>query len=362
MESSLSLQANFVTNPFPPVKGSYNGLFFISNSGVTEETAGMLKNLTINQKGIYSGALLIGGARHAISGTFNLALQASKVINRPLGQGGPVTLEMTLVGSSNAAPQLTGYVFGTNNNVPWTASLLADFATNTQPAAEYTMLIPPDTNNAPPISSPGGDGYMLTTNYQGTARNPASATARISGALADGTTFNQAVPVSQAGLVPIYASLYGNKGLLLGWISLDITNTNTLDFTGLTWIHPARGSGLYPNGFTNVVLTNQIQLSPWSNAALANLRSLTNFVTLDTINDTDDPSAGTNSVTIAASGKVTGTSVSGSINPRTGLLKATVATGSSWIVGYGAILLNKTNGAGYYLTKTNTAEAIELRP
>ena len=49
------------------------------------------------------------------------------------------------------------------------------------------------------------------------------------------------------------------------------------------------------------------------------------------------------------------------INPKTGLLKVTIGSGASRTTGYGAILLNETNGAGYFLTKTN-AGAIILEP
>jgi hypothetical protein len=267
---------------------------------------------------------------------------------------------------STNPPSISGSVFNTNtNNGTWTASLQADRATNALPSAQYTMLIPPDTNNEPPNTSPGGDGYALITNYAGTAGNPAAATAKITGALADGAAFSQTVPVSQTGLVPIYANLYSGKGLLLGWVNLDLTNTDAVGVSGLTWIHPARSTGLYQKGFTNVLLTNQILLSLWTNlpenSALTNL---TNLSLLDTINATNGESF---AVTTTAGGKVAGTSVSGSITPKTGLLKVTIGSGASKVTGYGAILLNPTNGGGnygggYYLTKTNNAQAIKLVP
>ncbi len=352
MESNLVLAANFITNPFT---GIYNGLFSVSN-GVTEETAGMLEGLTIGTKRTYSGKVLINGGSHAITGSFNSAGRATNLIARPASQGGPLLVEMTLMTSDNSAPQVIGTVSGTNNGVPWVAdNLQADLAANTLPSAQYTMLILPDTNNAPPSASPGGDGYALITNYAGTAKNPASAKAKITGALADGTTFSQSVPVSQNGYAPVYASLYSKRGLLLGWINLDSSTTAGV---GLTWIHPALTTGLYKNGFTNTLLASQIPLSLWTNPP-PNLDLLTNLLTADVIN-------ATNAVNIAvmtsASGQITGTSVSGSIAPKTGLLKVTIGGGgASKVTGYGAILLNATNGGGYFLTETN-AQAIELGP
>ena len=317
-----------------------------------EELAVILRvDVGIGQKGSYSGTLLINGGSHAFSGSFDLAGQAAKHISRAASQGGPLTVVMTLLSSSNSAPQITGTVSGTNDDVPWVATnLTADRSTNHLPSAEYTMLVPPDTNSAP-TNSPGGDGYALITNHVGKAT--------ITGALADGTAFSQTVPVSQDGYVPIYANLYAGKGLLLGWINLDVTNTIGVS---LTWIHPARTTGLYQNGFTNVLLTNQILLSPWTNPP-AGIFAATNLSFLDTINDTNALMDCT--VTISNNcklGEVSGpTPLSGYINPKTGLLKVTIGSGANKTNGYGAILLDATNGGGYFLSKTN-AQAIKLEP
>jgi hypothetical protein len=133
--------------------------------------------------------------------------------------------------------------------------------------------------------------------------------------------------------------------------------TNAAD-VGLTWIHPELKSGLYQNGFTNVLLTNQILLSPWTNPP-GNIDLLTNLAMLDTINNTN---ALTNfAVTTTAAGKVKGTSASGTINLKTGLLTVTIKEGKTTTTGHGAILLNATNGGGYFLTKTS-AQAISLTP
>jgi len=348
LESSLALQANFITNPFPPFVGIYNGLFTNTNGIVTEQTAGMIKGLHINSKGTYTGSLLIDGASHGLSGAFSLGGTASNFIARPAEAQGDLEIVMTLNGSG-PFPRVTGTVTGTT----WMANLAADLATNTLPAAEYTMLIPPDTNNTPANPLPGGDGYALITNYPGTTKNPGAATAKITGALADGTAFNETVPVSGDGYVPIYANLYSGRGLLLGWINLELTNTTGVS---LTWIHPERATGLYQSGFTNILFTNQILLSPWTNPP-GNLDLLTNFAILTNINDTN--TLANFPVTISALGELGPSPVTGSINLKTGLLRATIAHGETRTIGYGAILLNATNGGGYYLTPTD-AQAIQL--
>ena len=260
---------------------------------------------------------------------------------------------MTLT-SNNPAPQVTGTV----SNANWMATnLIADRATNALPSAEYTLLIPPDTNNAPPTNSPGGDGYALITNYAGTARNPASATAKITGALADGTAFSQTTPVSQDGYIAVYASLYGGKGLLLGWINL--TNASGMS---LAWIHPTVHSGLFTGAFTS---TNQIALSLWTNPPASSALP-TNLVVVET---TDNTPVQTNDFTITITNRTldfsklsgSATPLNGSIAPKTGLLKVTFGSGASKTTGYGVILLNGTNGGGYFLNKTNGG-AVILEP
>jgi hypothetical protein len=342
----MVLQANFITNPFLPFVGTYNGLFWATNDVVSETNAGMLKALTLTSKGTYSGSLLINGANKGFSGSFDLAGQASKSISLG-GQEGNVEVVMTLT-SNNPAPQITGMV----SNASWVATnLTADRATNTPILANYTLLIPPDVNNT---SSPNGYGYALIAGSEGTVKTPA--TAKITGALADGTAFSQSVPVSLDGYVPVYANLYSSKGLLLGWINLEPSNTSGMS---LAWVHPTVHSGLFRGAFTSI---NEIMLSPWTNP-MASSALPTNLIVVETTNNTP---VQTNDFTITITnrtldfGKLTGpaTPLSGSIAPKTGLLKVTIGSGASKITGYGAILLNATNGAGYFVTKTNAGTVI----
>ncbi len=341
LDSNMILRANFISNPFPAVRGTYNGLFSASN-GVTEQSAGMVSALTVTSRGSYTGNLLINGASQPLNGAFNLEFQATNIIPRPASQGGPLTVVMSVVQSNDSAPQLTGVV----SNAAWTANLTADIAGNSFPSAAYTMLLPPDAANAP-----GGDGYAVITNHAGPANG-----ARIVGVLADGVPFSQTVPVSSDGRLPLYANLYGGEGLLLGWIDLGLTNQSG---DGLTWIHPALSSGFYPNPFTNIFSGSQILLSPWSNAPSI-LDRLTNLSLLHAITNS---AAITNiPVRISSAGLVGGPGVNGAVNLKTGSFKITIGSGSSRVTGTGAILLNSTNGGGgCALTGTNIL-AIRLTP
>jgi uncharacterized repeat protein (TIGR02543 family) len=341
VESSMALQANFITNPFPPYVGTYNGLFINTNGVVTEHTAGMLKGLTITKTGTYSGTLLLNGASYGLSGAFGLGGQVTNPIAH--SSVGPLKVVMTLVGNE-PPPEVKGMVSATN----WGAWLTAERATNTTGSAEYTMLIPADTNYAASASFPGGDGYALITNHAGTVK--------ITGALADGTTFSQSVPASLTGDVPLYANLYSSKGLLLGWINLEPTHASG----PVAWVHPKLTTGLIKEVFAS---TNDIMLSRWTNPPAGNAlpavmtvfdSTQTNYFTLTASNEVKLGEVKLGGVSNAVP-------LSGSINLKTGLLTVTIGSGAGKTTGYGAILLNATNGGGYLLSKTN-AQAIQLGP
>ncbi len=343
LDSSKVIEANFISNPFTPIKGTYNGLFTATNAVISEQTAGMLKGLTVGTKGAYSGTLMINGAGHGLSGTFSLGLQASNKITRPSSQGGNLIVQLTL--NPGPPPQITGTITGTN----WLSiNLLADLASNVPSQREYTINILPTSNNPASNAIPGGTGYALVTNHLGAVK--------LVGALADGTAFSQSVPASAAGDVPVYASLYANKGLLLGWINLDVSNAPG----SLAWIHPAQKTGQFTAAFTS---TNAIALSPWTNPPAASALP-TNLLFVEMTNGV--PTA-TNAFAITVSnnfkiGAVSGPlPLNGTINPKTGLVTVSIGAGAEKQTASGALLLSASNSSGYFVTKTN-AGAILLSP
>ncbi len=324
-------------------QGIYNGLFM--QSEVTEETAGMLSGLDVTASGTYTGKLLVGGGTNAISGGFSASGQASNYVHRTAKQGGPLMLEMTL-NWNDSPPDITGTVSGNNGN-PWVANLTNELAVKEAGSAEYTALL--STNGTPP-----GFGYLLITNHAGAVT--------FSGALADGTSFSQAVALSGAGDLPVYGNLYVSAGLLLGWIGLESGSpTGTL-----TWIKPAsRAMGRYTNGFTNLLV---VQGSPWTNP-------LPHTAAIDLPSGQLDIYGGSllsplsfnaavnnNNAVVKLPGGPTN-SLTGTINAKTGLLTITFGNGAAkaTTAGTGAVLQNATNGGGFFLAKTN-AGTILLNP
>jgi hypothetical protein len=359
MASNLILQANFVTNPFPAVAGSYNGLFYPTN-GVTEQASGLIAASVEGSSGGYTANIRLDGGSYSFSGAFSLAGEAQATIKRtgqlPVG----VLLHLNL-NMSPADDQMLGTVSSGN----WTSSLEAERAIlNSAPAlagnfaGRYTMVIPP--GSGAPERAPGGYGFATITN------TPAGNSA-ISGHLGDSAQFSQSVAVSKEGNVPVYASLYSGQGLLLGWITFG--NTPQTPSGTLSWIKtggPAHT--LYSGGFTN--LTNAVAGSVYVPPPASEVLQLTNgTLTID------DPGQGIQLVYTNVSVVSDVLSYPPEGNPSNALAAAfTNSTGAmtvsfhptgakTSITALGVVLQNHTsNAAAGWFVGTNQTGSFLLRP
>jgi len=245
-------------------------------------------------------------------------------------------------------------ITGTVSNTQWSANLIADFASSSLPSAQYTLLFSP-SGQVSPISPPG-DGYALVKDHLGTVT--------LTGALADGASYSQTVSASGTGDIPVYASLYANTGLLLGWINL--TNLEAPSPANqLTWIKkPSRAPALYPNGFTNILT---LQGSPWTNPpakepaiSLTNGDLLISNASPELVFTFTNVTVNNNNVLLGGNPART---FAGSINPRSGLLTLTFeTTNKSSAKAYGAVLQNQAAAGGYFLTTTNAGSVLLQSP
>jgi uncharacterized repeat protein (TIGR02543 family) len=351
MQSNMLVTANFVTNSFLEATGEYNGLFYVAATGVSEETAGQLHNFKVSLLGGYSGQLLIGGESYSLSGRFNVAGMASVTVPRPR-PAGPLLLELAL--NWNTLPcHLTGLVSGTNGGF-WSAELVAELAGNELPSAAYTMLFPPQA--AESGAAAPGYGYAAITNHNGMVT--------LSGALADGASFNQTVAVSTTGDVPVYASLYSRAGLLLGWLNL----TNGSPAGGLVWIkQAAKTSAAYSGGFTNSI---QALWSPWINPppGLAAIPMTNGQLTISgpeglTPQLSFNVQVNTKNQLVKLANGSPSNLLTGSINSKNGVWTIAFGngTGRATTQGMGVFLQNTTNAGGFFVGATS-AGSITLAP
>jgi hypothetical protein len=348
MENNLNLIANLVTNQFFGLAGVYNGLF--PNRGeVTEATSGMISDLTVTSGGVYSGALILQGFRHGFSGSFNMDWLSSNSIPHP---GGALVVQMQIL--TNTYPnQIHGSVSGNG----WESDLyLIANASGPLPSAAGTMVLPPALVVLPGTNLTGGYGYAVITNHAGSVS--------FNGKLPDGAIFNPTVPISEATNVPFYASLYGNTGVLTGWLDFDTNEYGAQVPQGqLTWIRkPGAPGSPYSGGLTDVVM---VQGSSWVAPAKgeAALPLTTNSPGLLEISDGNLATplsflvavASNNSLTKLPSSLSTNT-LTGFITPKTGLLTITFGNGKgdATTSGTGVVLQNSNVADGTFLGTTNS--------
>jgi hypothetical protein len=300
--------------------GTYSGLFSDTNNGVSEQSAGMLSPLTLNSQGAYTAKLHLDGGVFSFSGNFDSLGNSTKLVAVPEARGGPVMVSMTL---DFGAGDINGSISNLDNG--WVSTLFAEATATTNNSGEYDLLLESEPTNV--IT---GDGYLLLTNHLGHLA--------LSGALADGAAISLAPSLGRLGDIPVFESLYGNTGLILGWLTL--TNGAIQADGPFTWIK------------RSINLSNQLSVvaSGWTNPPPSDL--LTDGLLV--ISNATVSFRGPVSIVknkIEGSGAIS--LLSGSINPKTGLMTITFGNGvgKSTTTGYAAFLENSDVAGGYFLFK-----------
>ena len=259
MQSNLVLQANFVPNPFTPLAGAYNGLFFptansymATNTGATN--SGFM-GLTLTSLGKYSGSLLLEGRTVRFSGQFDLGLQSQVRLAR---YGKPALTIGLKLHPEIYHPQtdmtetnvLTGTVAEEGRWISDLCAYRASTSTSNLYAGAYTFLV----EGCHDWGLCFGDGFTDLPNGDCPASVKISSKGAIqmTGTLGDGTAFGRSATASEQGLWPLYVPLYGGRGFLMGWVTL----TTSQSGSSVTWAMPPGLPGHYnTNGFVHTRLT-----------------------------------------------------------------------------------------------------------
>ena len=213
--------------------GTFSGLFYEADH-VSHNSSGFFSiNVTTNRA--FTGRLIVEGGIFTLSGKFASNQVAQLKINR--ARKLPLNLVLSL---------MTDQVIGTVSDGNWLASLQGNrmvfSKTNTTATAgKYALAL---CNFSDGILSPGGDTVgNLTIQTNGTVT--------LSETLSDNTAASWTTTVSKNGQIPVYISLYGGRGSVLGWITVDATTGNLGG--SMSWIKTNANFGtFYRNGFTNI--------------------------------------------------------------------------------------------------------------
>ncbi|HEU0008990.1 MAG TPA: peptidylprolyl isomerase [Verrucomicrobiae bacterium] len=252
MQSNLLLTATFVTNPFPPLKASYSGLFIpaqtFTNSAVLIQTHYISGGISfsVTDRGGVSGKLRMATKTYPFSGAFHPSGVFRKTINRSLHD--PLEIELIL-DVTNRSDVCTGSISDGDSLPPSQFFFLSEVnayrvrpGTTAVPsgyAGKHTFMIP-GTNNA---ALPFGDTWgTATINYAGTIS--------AKGTLADNTPFSFSGPVHTNGLLPFYTAHNGGRSSVFGWVQFDDAGTNDDSHGQMYWFKKPPNPGKpYPNGF-----------------------------------------------------------------------------------------------------------------
>lgn len=354
MQSNWNLTATFVTNLFPWVKGTYNGLFH--DTTLVEQMSSGFVTLTVGDAGSYSGKLLLNSKSHSLKGTFWVDGTGTNTVTRPGTNALRVIMALDL---TNGTDQINGLVSEeTSSNPLWSVDLVADRAvfgsTNPAPlAGNYTMVLPAD----PSPEGPFGDGY-------GTVSVSTKGAVSFSGALADGTKVSQKTGLSKIGQWPLYVPLYKGKGALVSWVTFD-TNAAMTDFSGtLNWFKQTQTAKYFPSGFTNetTVIGSRFEKPASTNWVLNLTNAVVGFTNGNLMADF------TNTIAIDAKGKVINESTNKltlSASKPSGLFNGSAMppAGGKAVSFKGAVLRKQTNGFGFFLgTNASGRVSIERQP
>ena len=334
MQSNLDFTANFVPNPFIPAAGTYQGLFYDTN-GVTPAGSGFFSAQVTTNAG-FSAKFQRGTNTYPVSGKFSLTggwmTNALKAWDRTA-----ISLQLDLTGGNVLEGGLT--------NAAWTAQLGANRAVfskaNPAPqAGKYTLIVP--GSNSPAL--PGGDGFGAVT-------VDTSGHVTLSGTLGDGTKVTPSAIESEQGLWPLYVSLAGGKGLLLGWLSF--TNEPDRDIDGLLWwIKPSQpAAATHKAGFTNAI---EAAGSAYSFTKGARVLNLTNgYVLLEEGGLTPGIS---NQFSLSSNNIVTGSnSLRLTMTTSNGLFQGATSNAAGKTISFsGAVFQKQTNGFGQFLNAGQT--------
>jgi hypothetical protein len=237
--ASVTIVANFVPDQFSLLRGTYNGLFY-NTTEMSPGSSGFF-TLALRSSGAYSGHLSIGPDTYTFSSSFP-STGASQVEAKLPGKP-PLTLNLQVLTTNG-----TGAISGNVSQAAWNSSsqLWADLGLiwtgghHSPWAGTYTAAL--SWNFDMPSA---GDSYA-------TVLVDDSGELFAVGGLADGTTFNQTVPISKEGRWPFYAynGTGAAKDMILGWVAF---GTGGLSSTNVLWSKGASTGRYYTEGFTSVL-------------------------------------------------------------------------------------------------------------
>ncbi len=275
--SDGSYTATVTVHDFAAAAAIYNGLVSPVDTDRTAETSGLTR-ITVTKTGAFTGSLVLGGQKFAITGKldglgtarFGKSGAATLDIKRPVprGQSARPVLKFALQVPPNDALDTVDIGISQNDFAHVSSSAeRAVFTAKKNPVpplmnlsaaalGKYTVVFSPQSapnGGLDATQYPRGTGFGLLTVAP-------SGVVTLKGALADGTPISYANTVGESGLWPFYVALYKAKGAITGVTGFDSAPPDVeLVSAGVSWFRPPNSKApQYPSGWPNAGITVQM--------------------------------------------------------------------------------------------------------
>jgi uncharacterized repeat protein (TIGR02543 family) len=276
MQQGLTLTANFIANPFTPlITGTYDGMVIPQlPTPIHVDTVGFLQNAKVLSNGTFTSTLRLDGLSLPVNGTFNTNGDARFIVGGVRSEelalartGKPslfVSLSLNIAGATgihglvkqrSRGNDIATSIIDAQRAIYSAASKAPDALAGTV-SKPYTLLFPAKAQT-PAVGSqyyPQSPGYAtMTVNVNGTVA--------YTGKLTDHTAISGSVALVVGNQWPVFVSLYGGKGVIVGNAALTDANASTYDVTGtdLLWVRPIQAaSQWYPDGWADGLVVDLV--------------------------------------------------------------------------------------------------------
>ncbi len=245
-DQDVTLNAEFGLNPFTPAtSGSYSGLVGTDPDPFYFETSGYM-GLVVGPTGSVTGKLTFSGAKYSFKGEF--LSNGTLSVTIPRKNTSPIQIELTIDLDASAAG--TRRAIGTLATASSVSNVTVERAAYSKAVPAPVGLVKPYTVILPP-AVPLGNLFQDPRAY-GVAQMKIDANGLVKwkGVLPDGSVAVQAQALTKDNTWPMFLSLYKNRGVLLGRMTMDTAPMDS-DMNGkYNWFKPVLERDLYfPLGF-----------------------------------------------------------------------------------------------------------------
>jgi hypothetical protein len=247
--ASSVLTEHFILNPFLPLAGAYNGLFY--NTNVPAFTNSGFLTLTLAASRTFSGRIQFGDGRIPFTGQFDTNGGAAVTASNSPSLVFALALQLDLTGATPLLGSVSNIVTGATSTLTAYQAGFSGTLPATNYAGNYVLAM---NGSSAPAAAPSG--YSFAQAIVG-----ADGGVQIWCNLADGSSFSTSGVLGKDGDWPFYSPLYHGQGSVMASASFAGLNKSGGVLGQPCWFKSAGAAPwfFYTNGFA--LLPSQLSLT-----------------------------------------------------------------------------------------------------